>query len=103
MNPDRLWLGDSGLNRGSEFCDRWFMTSPENMEKFASLSDKWEEYMGPGGSFPSSKQYGGLSSHFLVKHHAEQMGLIPQFKYTYGGCGRKPDDYNEVRRMMGND
>lgn len=99
MNDNYLWVGKSGLNTDQEWSDRWFSSNLENMEKLSILTEKWEEYMGKGGSFPSSKQYGGLSSHFLVKHHAEQMGLEPKFKYMFGGHGRKPNDYSEVRRQ----
>lgn len=101
MDPKYLWVGKSSLDINKEWSDRWFFTSFENMKKFSTMTYRWEQYMGKNGTLPSSKQYGGLSSHYLVKHHAEQLGLEPRFKYNFGGYGVKPDDYNEVRRMMG--
>ena len=94
-----LYVGDSTLDSRQEWSDRWFISNSQNMDKFATMFDKIEKYMGPGGKLPSSKQYGGISSHFLVKHHAKELGLKERFKYNFGGFGTKPDDYNEVRRL----
>jgi hypothetical protein len=99
MNKDRLYVGLAGLNVNKEWSDRWFISNSTNMDKFASLYELIPTYMGPGGTLTSRQQYAGISSHFLVKHHAEQLKLTPEFKYTFGGYGEKPDDYNEVRRM----
>lgn len=99
FTQDKLYGGYGDLNIAREWSDRWFASSSDIADKFASLYDCFDRYMSTGGSLPSSKQYAGISSHFLTKHHAEQLGLEVEFKYNFGGYGTKPDDYNEVRRM----
>lgn len=103
MDPNKFWVGKSTLDVSKEWSDRWFCSSKENMLKFSKLYHKIPEYMGPGGSFTSKKQYGGISSHFLSKFHADQENLVPEFKYVFGGHGSKANDYNEVRRQYGGD
>lgn len=99
-----IWVGNSTLNRNVEWSDRWFaFTDPQSLQAFSTLYDDIPKYMGPTGDFQSDKQYGGISSHFLTKHHAQQVQLYPEFKYNFGGYGQKPNDYNEVRRQYGKD
>lgn len=103
MNPEYFWVGNSTLNINKEWSDRWFCSSVENMKNFSTLFNKIPDYMKPEGTLPSKKQYKGISSHFLSKHHAEQLGLQPKFKYNFGGYNQKPNHYNEVRRQYGKD
>jgi len=99
LNSNKIYVGKCSLNPNTEWSDRWFIANPQNMGKFATLYDKIYEYMGPGGEFPSSKQYAGISSHFLTRFHSKKLGLQEEFKYNFGGFGSKPNDYNEVRRQ----
>jgi len=99
LKQDKLYGGYGGLDIAREWSDRWFLSSSDIADKFATLYDCIPTYMQEHGSLPSSKQYAGISSHFLTKHHADQLELQAEFKYTFGGYGAQPDDYNEVRRM----
>lgn len=99
MSKEKLYVGKSSLDTNKEWSDRWFISNSNNANKFATLYDKFEEYMGSEGELPSSKQYAGISSHFLCRHHSKKLGLQEEFKYNFGGYGAKPDDYNEVRRL----
>jgi len=99
FKQDRIYVGYGDLDVNKEWSDRWFIASSPISNKFATLIDCIEAYMGPNGSLPSSKQYAGISSHFLTRHHAQQLGIQPEFIYNFGGYGTKPDDYNEVRRL----
>lgn len=99
MDPNKFYVGKSTLNPNREWSDRWFISNPNNMEKFATLYDQIPEYMGPGGGMTSDKMWRGISSHFLVKYHASKLGLIEEFLYNFGGGGHQPNDYNEVRRQ----
>lgn len=99
MLLDKFYVGHGGLDTSKEWSDRWFISNSDNADKFATMYDKLFEYMKPGGEFPSSKQYAGISSHFLTKFHANKLGLKEEFIYNFGGYGSKPDHYNEVRRM----
>lgn len=98
MDSNCFWIGKSTLDNNKEWSDRWFSSNFDTMYKFSKLYDKIPEYM--QSSLPSSKQYGGISSHQLCKYHAEQIGAVPKFKYNFGGYGSKPNDYNEVRRQI---
>ena len=99
LDSNLFYVGHAGLDNKREWSDRWFISNSTSADKFATMYDKLAEYMGPGGEFPSSKQYAGISSHFLTKFHAKKLGLKEEFIYNFGGYGSKPDDYNEVRRM----
>lgn len=99
LDTEVLYVGGCSLDTRKEWSDRWFISNSKNMDKFATMFDKFEDYMGAKGGLPSSKQHGGISSHFLVKYHASRLGLKEKFKYNFGGFGDKPDDYNEVRRL----
>jgi hypothetical protein len=99
-----IYVGKSTLNPAVEWSDRWFaFSSLDDLRKFATLYDNLEHYMKNKDMLPSSKQYGGISSHYLTKFHAKQYGLEPHFKYTFGGYGQSPNDYNEVRRQISGD
>jgi hypothetical protein len=104
MNPDFLWVGKSTLNPNKEWSDRWFCSGYQNMLKFSTLFHGIHEYMsGDNPIFGSNRQWSGISSHFLTKFHAGQLGLKEKFIYNFGGYGQKPNDYNEVRRQYYND
>lgn len=99
FSPLKLTVGTGPhLNTSREWQDQWFIANSENINKLASLYDMIPVYMGPDGAFTSNKQYAGISSHFLVRHHALNLGLDPEFKYSYGYRGSK-NDYTEVRRQ----
>lgn len=99
LDNTKFYVGHGGLDNKREWSDRWFISNSKDADKFATMYDMLPTYMGPGGEFTSSKQYGGISSHFLSRFHAKKLGLQEEFKYNFGGYGSKPDDYNEVRRM----
>lgn len=82
LEKDKFYVGDSHLNRDVEWSDIWFIANSDNMNLFATMYDKIFEYMKPGGEFPSSKQWNGISSHFLACFHARKLNLQPEFKYT---------------------
>lgn len=99
INTEKLLIGSGPhLNTNSEWQDQWFIANSLNINKLATLYDMIPVYMQPTGSLPSNKQYAGISSHFLVRHHALNLGLSPEFKYSYGYKGSK-NDYTEVRRQ----
>ena len=105
MDVNKLYIGKCPLDTSREWSDRWFISNPENMNKFATLYDKIYEYMGPRGELPSSKQYAGISSHFLTRFHAKKLGLQEEFLYNWGGTsgpfpqGGKPNDFCEIRYL----
>jgi len=99
IDINKITLGKSQLNTDREWQDQWFISNSQNMNKFATLFDMIPTYMHTNGSFPSSKQYKGISSHFLARHHAMQLNLHPEFKYNFGFQGRLPNDFTEVRRQ----
>jgi hypothetical protein len=91
MDPNTFYVGNSLLNPQKEWSDRVFISNSDNMEKFATLFDEIDTYMKPGGELPSVKQWSGISSHFLSRHHANKLKLRVDYKYNY------KTDYNEVR------
>ena len=99
MDTDKITVGKSQLNTNHEWQDQWFVANSNNINRFATLYDMIPIYMDTNGSLISSKQYGGISSHFLARHHAIQLNLRPDFKYNFGIEGRLPNDYTEVRRQ----
>lgn len=103
MDPKYFWVGNSTLDTNREWSDRWFCTNPADMLKFATLFDCIPLYMKNENELPSSKQYSGISSHQLVKHHAKKLDLKEKFKYNFGGYKQQPNDYNEIRRQYFND
>lgn len=95
LNPDKFYVGNCSLNPAKEWSDVWFIGNSDDMYSFSKLYDKLEDYM--TGEFPSSKQYAGISSHFLSRFHAKKLGLSEEFKFHYGYFGTKPNDFNIVR------
>lgn len=96
LDTSKFYAGDSHLNKQKEWSDIWFIANSHNMNTFATMYDKIYEYMGPEGEFPSSKQWSGISSHFLACFHAGKIGLDTEFKYTlwkdFGIARKKPSD-----------
>tara|TARA_R110000796_G_scaffold168310_1_gene285218 strand:+ start:517 stop:1275 length:759 start_codon:yes stop_codon:yes gene_type:complete len=67
------------------FYDTWFFSNSQNMDKFSTLYDHWEEY-------------GIKDPHSECAHHIHQIGLGEDLQHTF----YEISDHNNVRAMFEN-
>ena len=86
-------FNDEGL------IDRWFISNPDNMDKFSTLFEYLNEYTLPNKKWNKDNSVvdsaGTISNHRLAPTHLERLGLLDKLElkfYTH-------DDFPLVRRL----
>ena len=83
--------------------DRWFISNPEQMDKFCTLFDHLDEYTKPGKFWNLEKGKsslvdcaGQISNHRIAPAHLEKIGLLNKLDFKF----YTHDDFPLIRRMV---
>ena len=87
---ETVWHGHPYTNHG--LLGMWFFSNSENIDKFATLYDKLDEYSLPGGC--PHDESGAISAHHQCVYHLEKIGMKYKLRFTKNWH----DDCPSVRR-----
>lgn len=74
--------------------DQWFFSGSKNMDAFASLYDRLDEYTKPGNRLNDASNR--ISNHRLALHHLKQAKLIDKLDFAY----HLHDEFPLIRRRF---